>query len=581
MNPLASTEMNESTVDPSVLDKYSSAITLADMEIFIYPELLYSLVLANIMSPRVWTWREDPWFKKIDSMNPYRRVLRLKQYIIDHYEFNLDLDTWGLTTKETELARFKGTMDEETLGQSNALFGYHGDKYYFDIDIRKHFGLDKYGGDVIPYWKTETVEAMDAFQHKDEYNRGAGECVSLSTLYAAALYVVCKIPLEQIFLMATPLHSQNFVDVKEGVLTNNRRVVSKAMWFNGSELSAKAQRALRNEKVTIVANNTGYIHTVYPDATIKQESYDHFKSSLTSYLKTDINMETLANFLRYHSKLQTCFQIKHVYHGKPRFIAAEKVYSYEHNSSYLVSDNTRDKLLEDIDEYEFFAEPIVGRIPLNKFEDFFKQHRKIDLDNERDQRNLMEEFNCYNAKAWDILQDLKAFTELQPRLPDGDASPNYVNSPSIDLDVDMTREGVINYLESIRADHPIADLSFYAYRDLTRTDWTPFMVAAMQRNPVIVEETKALSDDELIQRIADLPNESTYDGPRLAQPDEVWNFQRGDGLERAIALANVWKTRYPSDEIEISATNDSAEVVIGGRRFAWPSSKRLEKRLTL
>jgi len=76
------------------------------------------------------------------------------------------------------------------LAQSNALFGYEGDKYYFDIDIRTHFGLDKYEGDVIPYWKTETVEAMDAFRYKPTYVSGAGECVSLATLYAAALFIV-------------------------------------------------------------------------------------------------------------------------------------------------------------------------------------------------------------------------------------------------------------------------------------------------------------------------------------------------------------------------------------------------------
>ena len=46
----------------------------------------------------------------------YRRIKaasetnqRLKQYIIDHFWFNLDLDTWGLTTKKgRELARFSG-----------------------------------------------------------------------------------------------------------------------------------------------------------------------------------------------------------------------------------------------------------------------------------------------------------------------------------------------------------------------------------------------------------------------------------------------------------------------------------------
>ena len=35
----------------------SSAVTLSDMEVFVFPELLYSLVLANIMSPRLWRWR--------------------------------------------------------------------------------------------------------------------------------------------------------------------------------------------------------------------------------------------------------------------------------------------------------------------------------------------------------------------------------------------------------------------------------------------------------------------------------------------------------------------------------------------
>ena len=200
------------------------------------------------MSPVIWEWKKDPWFSKIDTMKPYKRIQRLKQFIIDNYEFNLDLDTWGLTTKENELDRFNYFVDEKTLSQSNALFGYEGDKHYFTLDIRKHFGLDKYNSNIIPYWKTETIEAMNAFKLKENYKVGAGECVSLSTLYAAALFVICKIPLEDIFLIATPLHSQNFILVNDGILTNNRRLVTKNMWFNGTDLSTKAQRALRNEK---------------------------------------------------------------------------------------------------------------------------------------------------------------------------------------------------------------------------------------------------------------------------------------------------------------------------------------------
>jgi len=266
---------------PRELERYSSAITLSDMEVFIFPELMFSLVLANIMSPRIWKWREDPWFEGLESMTTYKRITRLKQYIMDHYAFNLDLDTWGLTRAETELSRFREFIDEGTLAQSNALFGYEGDKYYFDIDIRTHFGLDKYDGSTIPYWKTETVEAMDAFAYRQNYTTGAGECVSLAALYAAALFVIAGIPLEDIYLMATPLHSQNFVIVKDGILTNNRRLVTKNMWCNGTALSAQARRALENERVTIVSHVSGHIHAIYDEATIAPDAYQRFRTKLT------------------------------------------------------------------------------------------------------------------------------------------------------------------------------------------------------------------------------------------------------------------------------------------------------------
>jgi len=41
-------------MDSDRLEKYTSAITLSDMEIFVFPELMYALVLADIMSPVIW-----------------------------------------------------------------------------------------------------------------------------------------------------------------------------------------------------------------------------------------------------------------------------------------------------------------------------------------------------------------------------------------------------------------------------------------------------------------------------------------------------------------------------------------------
>jgi hypothetical protein len=562
------------------LEKYSSAITLSDMEIFIFPELLYSLVLANMMSPRIWQWREDPWFEGIERLKPYRRILRLKQFIMDRYEFNLDLDTWGLTTKEQELRRFRGRVDEETLSRSNALFGYEGDKYYFDIDIRRHFGLDKYTSEIIPYWKTETVEAMDAFQFRDGYHRGAGECVSLSTLYAAALFIICDIPLEDIFLIATPLHSQNFVTVREGILTNNRRIVTKNMWFNGTEITYKAQRALRNEQITIVANNSGYVHTMYPEATMNPDAYHRFQQELSGFLITDINAEMIANFLRQESQLQTCFQVMGEWHGKTHYIEAERLYAYEHNSSYRVSDHAREKLMQEIDDDEYYPDPVPGRISLNLFEEFFKSH-KIDLSKPEDLDRLRSQFNCNNARGDEILEDLIAFCRITPRFPDQDQTKQFTETPPIQLDPAWDRDRIQAELERLRATHPIADLAFYAYRDLTRCDWQPFLKAALERNPVCIEASRDLSDEAILDRLRSFADASIYDGPRLAQPDEVWNYERGDGTEKALCLATIWLGRDPETPVEWRCEPDQVTLSRGSETVTFPTAKGLQHSATL
>ena len=97
------------------LEKYTSAVTLSDMEVFVFPELIYSLVLANIMSPIIWEWKQRDCFKKLEGKNSYRKLMRLKQFIMDEYEFNLDLNTWGLTSKDNELKRFEDFISPELL----------------------------------------------------------------------------------------------------------------------------------------------------------------------------------------------------------------------------------------------------------------------------------------------------------------------------------------------------------------------------------------------------------------------------------------------------------------------------------
>ncbi|NCA82234.1 MAG: hypothetical protein EOM72_05760 [Opitutae bacterium] len=562
-------------VPGSRMEEVSSAITLSDMEIFVFPSLLYPLVLANLMSPLIWKWREDPWFANFPKLTPYRRILRLKQYIMDHYAFNLDLETWGLTTQAREMARFAPHLAPETIAKSNALFGYEGDQFYFDLDIRRHFGLDKYTRDTIPYWKTETVEAMDAFRHKPGHEQGAGECVSLSTLYAAALYILCGIPLEDIFLIATPLHSQNFIDVHEGILTNNRRLVTKAMWFNGTVLSTKARRALEHEQLTIVAHSTGWVHTVYLEAGIDHTAYARFQKKLRAFLQTPVTSEILFNFLRQSPARQSCFQIEHACCGKRRWIPAERAYAFENSCSFKVSDATREKLLAEMDEDDFFAEPLADRIPLNKFDDFFKQGH-IDLEKEEDRRALGREFNCYHTGACEIIEELRAFCRLEPRWPDAGQPKRFTAGPRIELAAGLSREEILAALESQRAANPTADLAFYAFRDLARTDPRPFLKAAIERSPVCIEEARAMDLPMIVACLREMTDESIYDSTRAAQPDEVWNARRGDGFEKAVALAAILHAKKPAVAFTIRAAGETATLVFDGQSYPFRTKKKLE-----
>jgi hypothetical protein len=557
------------------LEKYSSAATLSDMEVFIFPELFYALILANIISPLVWKWREIDCFKKLKGKDSYKKLLRLRQFIMDEYDFNLDLETWGMTSKTKEMKRFAAFVSPEEIAKSNGLFGYEGDKYYFDVDIRKHFGLDKYDSDIIPYWKTETVEAMEAFTRKPNYTKRAGECVSLSTLYAAAAFIVCGIPLEDIYAILTPLHSQNFIDIRDGVLTNNRRLVTKAMWFNGTAISYKAQRALRNENVTIVAHSSGYVHTLYKQATMPRETYQHFEKQLRSYLSSDLSVLVFANFLRSNSAYQKFFQLCRDCRGTPQFIKAELLFHYEHGSNYRIANGTHDKLLDEVSDEDFVSYEIPGRLRCDLICEFLTQ-RKIDVRTIEGKALLKEFLQPAIPDAQRFVDELADFVHTEPKLPLPDR--DYVPASKIEIGIDWSREQIVDYLQKLRSTNVVADLAFYAYRDMTKCDWTPFIKAAIERSPVSLAISKDKAIKDVYAWLNGLGSDSIYDNQRLAQPDEVANYRTGDGLEKALLLANVIRQKSPQSDIEINV-NNSEVILKGAGEYRFDSSKGLKKQV--
>ena len=573
-------------MDKKQLEKYSSAFTLSDMEIFIFPELLYALVLANIMSPEIWKWKEDKWFGGISKMTPLKKIHRLKQYIMDHYNFNLDLETWGLTDKQTEIERFRDFVDIDLLSRSNALFGYEGDKYYFDIDIRKHFGLDKFDTDIIPYWKTETVEAMNAFRFKPGHEGGAGECVSLACLYAAALFIVAEIPLEKIFLMGTPLHSQNFVVVDDGVLTNNRRIVTKSMWFNGTELSSLARRALEHEQVTVVAHHTGYIHSFFPEATIDQSAYNQFREKINCFLESSIDYEVFINFLRDYSRHQKFFQVSYPCRGFMKYIVLEKAFSYEHGSKNRLGEKAGRKLLCEMEEEDFHLQPIDARFIINPDDELFNPgsyHAFLAA--------LQLKFPKLSENK-SFIHDFKKFVHTVPNLPS--SNKNFSPSHHLTISSSQTREEIIEYLKNSRQSavgsrqsaasnqypssiiqHPAsetADLAFYAGRHMDICDWEPFLKAVFERNPVSIAFFKDCDLPTAYCRLNEWPNESIYEGNRLALPDEVVNYQHGDGIEKALIILNLFNSRHKGTDAHF--TVNGSQVIIKSDQISFQFSTK-------
>jgi hypothetical protein len=559
--------------DKATLEKYSSAFTMSDMEIFVFPDLLYALVIANIMSPVIWKWREDDWFKGISKKSFNFKVNRIKQFIMDHYVFNLDLETWGLTDKETEVNRFREVMDTDLLKQSNALFGYEGDKYYFDLDIRRHFGLDKYTSDVIPYWKTETVEAMTAFHFKESFDRGAGECVSLSALYAAALFIVGAVPLENIFLMGTPLHSQNFIDINEGVLTNNRRIVTKRMWFNGTSISTRARRALEHEKVTIVSHISGYIHHLYEKATIDKEVYLHFTDKLTRFLTTRLSAELFINFLRYHMKFKKCFQFRHQMNARSYYISLETVFEYEHSTKHVFSETANESLLYEIDDEEFSLSPLPDLLILQDILTFLQQNTESSVFDlmkfSLEQSNGSKKINKEMIKL--LFSELNNFLSVEPRLPD--TNKQFIDTEKLKINTNQTRDEILELINEKTKDNELALLAQYAFRDMGQAGWKPFIKAALERNPVSLEALKDKSADEVYQLITAMPDDSVYDAQRLAQPDEVWNFMRGDGVEKAILMANFLFNKFKPTKLKLIVNQSTVTLESDQAKYSFHSAK--------
>ena len=78
-----------------------------------------------------------------------------------------------------------------------------------------------------------------------------------------------------------------------------------------------------------------------------------------------------------------------------------------------------------------------------------------------------------------------------------------------------------------------------------------------------------------------MPSDSIYDGRRLAQPDEVWNFGRGDGLEKAFVLANFIYNEARPRSMRLIVEGPDVILEVDGIGYRFVSEKGLAKEVDL
>ncbi len=127
----------------------------------------------------------------------------------------------------------------------------------------------------------------------------------------------------------------------------------------------------------------------------------------------------------------------------------------------------------------------------------------------------------------------------------------------------------------------VALLSLYAYRQMDKIDWKPFAKAALERNPVALEGLKGKTPDAAYQLLLGMPGDSIYEGKRLAQPDEVWNFGRGDGLEKAFVLANFLFIETNPQYMKLTVEQSNVILEADGINYRFISEKGLTNEINL
>lgn len=277
------------------LEKLSAAVSLTVLEVDYYPnELIPAFLLANLMSPALWAWRDEKKAGSDDGIlySPKNRLNQIQRFFHRYTFTNIagepGGDPWGLLNFAEEEKRFGSEFVQKIRAEYDATF-----RKLLAENPESQFGQiinqTYYKEGFFPRLKNETLEVMNAFSLINEEGKRSGKCIGLGMLWAAALVVWGRFPLDRIIITGNRAHMFVFLNDEGGHLLNNTKWFSSTRINNQSELSEFVRAVASSTETTFFYNpELGMCHCTTRTSQIPQQQITNIYASIGGFVSNPL-----------------------------------------------------------------------------------------------------------------------------------------------------------------------------------------------------------------------------------------------------------------------------------------------------
>jgi len=277
------------------LEKLSAAVSLTVLEIDFYPnELIPAFLLANLMSPALRAWQSEKKAGSDDGIlySPKNRLNQIQRFFHRYTFTNIagepGGDPWGLLNFAEEEKRFGSEFVQKIRAEYDATF-----RKLLAENPESQFGQiinqSYYREGFFPRLKNETLEVMNAFALVNEEGKRSGKCIGLGMLWAAALVVWGRFPLDRIIITGNRAHMFVFLDIEDGHLLNNTKWFSSTRINNQSELSEFVRVVASSTETTFFYNpEMGMCHCTTRTSQIPQQHITNIYANIGGFVSNPL-----------------------------------------------------------------------------------------------------------------------------------------------------------------------------------------------------------------------------------------------------------------------------------------------------